>query len=506
MASDNRRIAKNTMYLYIRMLLIMGVSLYTSRVILDKLGVTDYGLYNVVGGVVAMLSFINGTLSIGTSRFITYELGRGDKERLWSTFNTSFYTHLCLSVIILAIMETAGLWFFYNKLVIPAERLDACFWVYQISLLTTFISITQVPYTALVQSHEDFNTYAYVSIFEALGKLGICYMVTMTMWDKLIVYAILGATIQLIVALFYRYYCNHHYKESHLSLTFDKKIFKGIMGFSGWNIIANLTETLKSQGVIIIINIFLAPVVVAAQSLANQVSNALMGFITNFRVAFNPQIIKLYAAGDHDASKKLTLDATVICFDLVLLLSLPCIYTMKTIMGIWLVEVPDYAVVFTQYILIANVIGTFSASFYIPMMAANRIKLNSIAAVFFGVLIFVVLYFILRSGGDAMWVAYMNLIMVAAFSFIVKPYVLWKEIDYKISELVSCYWTCTKVLLLSLVLSYPVAHSVGDSIWEAAIIIVVAVVAVGVSSFIFLEKEMRVKLITFVKGKFQNKL
>lgn len=501
MASDNRRIAKNTMYLYIRMLLIMGVSIYTSRVILDKLGVTDYGLYNVVGGVVAMLSFINGTLSIGTSRFITYELGRGDKERLWSTFNTSFYTHLCLSVIILAIMETAGLWFFYNKLVIPPERLDACFWVYQISLLTTFISITQVPYIALVQSHEDFNTYAYVSIFEALGKLGICYMVTMTMWDKLIVYAILGATIQLIVALFYRYYCNHHYKESHLSLTFDKKIFKGIMGFSGWNIIANLTETLKSQGVIIIINMFLAPVVVAAQSLANQVSIALMAFVNNFRVAFNPQIIKLYAAGDRDASKKLTLDATVICFDLVLVLSLPCIYTMKTIMGIWLVEVPDYAVVFTQYILVANIIRTFDASFYIPMMAANKIKLNSIAAVFFGVFLFIALYFILRYGGDAMWVVYMNLILAVVFSLIVKPYILWREIDYSISELASCYWTCTKVLILSLVLTYPLVHFLGESIWESAIIIFVTVLAVGVSSFVFLGNEMRTKFIIFVKGK-----
>lgn len=487
------------------MLLIMGVSLYTSRVILDKLGVTDYGLYNVVGGVVAMLSFINGTLSIGTSRFITYELGRGDKERLWSTFNTSFYTHLFLSVIILAIMETAGLWFFYNKLVIPPERLSACFWVYQISLLTTFISITQVPYSSLVQSHEDFNTYAYISIFEAFGKLGICYMVSMTRWDKLVVYAVLIALIQLIVALYYRYYCNHHYEESHLSLTFDKRIFKGIMGFSGWNIIANLTETLKLQGVIIIINMFLAPVVVAAQSLANQVSNALMGFVTNFRVAFNPQIIKLYAAGDRDASKKLTLDATVICFDLVLILSLPCIYTMKTIMGLWLVEVPDYAVVFTQYILVANVIRTFDASFYIPMMAANKIKFNSIAAAFFGVSLFITLYFILKSEGDAMWVVYMNLITASIFSLIVKPYILWREIDYSISELASCYWTCIKVLILSVALTYPVVHFFGESVWESAIIIIETIIVVGISSFVFLGKEMRVKLIIFVKDKFNKR-
>lgn len=505
MASDNKRIAKNTMYLYARMFLIMGVTLYTSRVILDKLGVTDYGLYNVVGGVVAMLSFFNGTLSIGTSRFITYELGTGNKEKLWQTFNTSFYTHLCLSFIILLIMETAGLWFFYNKLVIPEERLTACFWVYQLSLLTTFVNISQVPYTSLVQSHEDFNTYAYVSIFEALAKLGICYMVSITAWDKLIVYAVLIALIQIAVAIYYRFYCNRHYEESHLALSFDKNIFKGLMSFSGWNIVANLTETLRLQGVVIIINMFLAPVVVAAQALANQVSYALMGFVTNFRTAFNPQIIKLYAAGERDASKKLTLQATIVCFDLILLLALPCIYTMKTIMGLWLVEVPEYAVIFTQFVLIANIIGTFSASFYIPMMAANKIKFNSIASVFLGVMQFVGLYFILRFGGDAMWVPYVNLILVIGFSLFVKPYVLWKDIDYSLTELLKCYRDCAKVFLLSFAVSYPLVYFLGDSIWEAAIIIFVTVLAVGISSFAFMEREMRSKLVSLVKNKIHHK-
>ena len=505
MASDNKRIAKNTMYLYIRMFLIMGVTLYMSRVLLDKLGVTDYGLYNVVGGVVAMLSFLNGTLTAGTSRFITYEMGTGDKEKLWRTFNTSFYTHLCLSGVIVLIMETAGLWFFYNKLVIPADRLDACFWVYQLSLLTTFVSISQVPYNSLVTSHEHFGIYAYVSIFEALAKLGVCYLITITPFDKLIVYAILLASIQISIALFYRFYCNRHYEESHLALTFDKKIFKGIMGFSGWNIIANLTNTLTLQGVVIIMNMFLAPVVVAAQALANQVSHALMGFVTNFRTAFNPQIIKLYAAGERDASKKLTLQATVVCFDMVLLLALPCIYTMKTIMGVWLVEVPEYAVIFTQCILISNILATFSASFYIPMMAANKIKFNSVASVFLGIMQFVLLYFILRMGGNALWVPILHIIMVIGYSMIVKPYVLWKDIDYSLKELLRCYWDCTKVFLLSFIISYPLYYFLSDTIWEAAIIIFVTVLAVGISSFVFMEKEMRTKLVSLVKNKIHHK-
>lgn len=498
MPSNNTRIAKNTMYLYIRMFLIMGVTLYTSRVILDKLGVTDYGLYNVVGGVVAMLSFLNGTLSIGTSRCITYELGTGNKEKLWNTFNTSFYTHLFLSVIIIIIMETVGLYFFYNKLVIPEDRVNACFWVFQLSLLTTFVSITQVPYTSLVQSHEDFNVYAYISFFEALGKLVICYMVSITGWDKLITYATLISLIQIIVAFYYRVYCNRHYVESHLSLCFDRQIFRGLLGFSGWNIVANLTETLKLQGVVIIINMFLAPTVVAAQALANQVSNALMGFITNFRTAFNPQIIKLYAAGDYDGSKKLTLQATVVCYDLVLLLSLPCIYTMKTLMGLWLVEVPEFAVVFTQYILVCNIIGTFNASFYIPMMAANKIKFNSIAAVFLGLLQFVLLYIVLKNNGGAMWVPYLNLIAMIGFSVIVKPFVLWKEIDYSIKELLGCYWGCIKVTILSLVLTLPLYLLMDESIINSLLIALLSIVAVVVSSVIFMEKNMRSKLYTLI--------
>lgn len=271
------------------------------------------------------------------------------------------------------------------------------------------------------------------------------------------------------------------------------------MGFSGWNIIANLTETLKLQGVVIIMNLFLAPVVVAAQALANQVSTAIMGFITNFRTAFNPQIIKLYAAGECDASKKLTLQATIVCFDLILILALPCIYTMKTIMNVWLVEVPDYAVVFTQCILISNIIGTFSASFYVPMMAANKIKFNSVASVFLGILQFVLLYFILRMGGSALWVPILHIIMVIGYSMVVKPYVLWKDINYSLTELLKCYLGCAKVFLLSFAVSYPLVYFLGDSIWEAAIIIFVTVLAVGISSFIFMEKEMRTKLVSLVK-------
>lgn len=203
--SDNRRIAKNTVFLYIRMLIIMGVTLFTSRVVLDKLGVDDYGLYNVVGGIVGMLMFLNGTLSTGTSRFITFELGRKDYAKLKSTFNTAFYTHLALALILALILETFGLWFLYNKLIIPIDRLHAAVVAYHISIATMIVSLTQVPYTSLIIAHEKMGIYAYISIFEAIAKLGIVYLLMITDNDRLIVYAVLLAIVQCLVALFYRF-------------------------------------------------------------------------------------------------------------------------------------------------------------------------------------------------------------------------------------------------------------------------------------------------------------
>lgn len=503
-SANNKRIAKNTLFLYFRMILIMGVTLYTSRVILDKLGVNDYGLYKVVGGVVGMLSFLNGTLSNGTSRFLTYELGAGNQERLRITFSTAFYVHAALALIILILMETGGMWFLYYKLVIPDERLMACVWVFQLSILTTFVAITQVPYTAVIMAHEHMSVYAYISIFEAFAKLGVCYLLSIASVDRLIVYAILIAVVQILVAVFYRVYCVRHFSESRLQKVFDKSIFRGMMGFSGWNIMANLAETLKLQGVLVLINMFFVPVVAAAQAVANDVSNAMMQFVNNFRTAINPQIIKLYASGNKDASKKLTLQTTVYCFDLILLLSLPAIVMMDKLMEIWLVEVPDYAVAFTRWIIICNVVNTFNASFYIPMMAANKMRSNSIAAVFFGIGLFVVLYILLRLGFGPMWVQYIGLIMAVAFALFVKPFILYREIDYSFKELLVCYWDCAKVLLLASVIILPSLNLMDNGMLPTIIKGTISFIAVALASYLFLERQAKMKLHTFILNKIRN--
>lgn len=501
-SANNKRIAKNTMFLYFRMILIMGVTLYTSRIILDKLGVEDYGLYQVVGGVVGILSFLNGTLSTGTSRFLTYELGTGDLEKLKRTFSTGFYTHVILALIVVLLMETGGLWFLYNKLVIPPERIDACFWVFQLSIFTTFVAITQVPYTATIMAHERMGIYAYISIFEALAKLGVCYLLSISTIDRLVFYAILIAIVQLLVAMFYRIYSVRYFVESKLLLVFDRRILKSMMGFSGWNVLANISNMLGHQGTLVLINMFFTPVIVAAQAIAGQVSGAMMQFVNNFRVAINPQVIKLYAAGNREESKRLTIQTTIFCFDLVLLLGLPAIIVMDKLMHIWLVEVPNYAVVFTQWIIVRQIVGTFSYSFYIPMMAANKMKTNSMAAVYLGIGEFVVLYILLKLGFGPMWIQYLAFaVTTVGFSLIVKPWILIREIDYNIKEIGLCYLTCLKTLMLALILSAIPTYFLSDSLLHSAIKVCVSGMAVCLSSYLFMDKQTKKKLGTLIKSK-----
>lgn len=489
--SDNKRIAKNTVFLYFRMFIIMGVTLYTSRVVLDKLGADDYGLYNVVGGVVAMLGFLNGTLSISTSRFITFELGTGSLERQKRTFSTALIIHLALCGFVFIFLETVGLLFFYNKLVIPPNRLEATFWVYQCSIITSIIAISQVPYTSAIMGHERMNIYAYISIFEAIAKLLIVYFLTITSYDKMVFYAILIGVVQFFVAMSYRMFCIWNFKECHLSLDFDKGIFKRMISFSGWNLTANVAEMLKLQGVLVLMSMFFQPAVVAAQAIGNQITGAMMQFINNVKTAVNPQIIKLYASGDYAASRRLTLKSTVYVFDLLLLLGLPFILLMEPVLKLWLVEVPPYTVVFAQYIVASQIIGNFAASFYTPMVASGKIKKNAVAAVIFGFGHFVILYLILKYGGGEMWVQYTNLALIAIFSYVVKPYILYKDINYSVRELLVCYGDCLKVTALSCILSVPVYLLLDKTLINYVFILCVTVVSVAISSYVFTEKSDR---------------
>lgn len=324
--SDNKRIAKNTIYLYFRMILTMLIALYTSRVILEKLGVDDYGIYNAVGGIVGFLSFLNSALATGSSRFLTFELGVGDEEKLKRIFSSLLTVHIILAGIVALIAETVGLWFLYHKMVIPPDRMQVAVYAFHISILTSVLTITQVPYGATIISHERMNVYAYASIFEVSAKLGICYLLGYGNVDRLILYAFLIFIVQAILIVFYRFYCRYHFSETKFSFIWDKSILKPVLSFSGWSLFADGTTALSKQGVLILLNMFFAPAVVSARAISLQVNSAANQLVNNFRTAVNPQIVKLYAVKDLEGSKKLLLFSTNVSYYLMLMISLPLFF------------------------------------------------------------------------------------------------------------------------------------------------------------------------------------
>ena len=280
--ANNKRIAKNTLMLYFRMLLIMAVTFYTSRVVLQTLGIEDYGIYNVVGGIVAMFGFLNSAMSSGTQRYLTFELGRGDKEKLKRVFITSMNIHIIIAVIVFILAETAGLWLLYNKMTIPEDRFDAAFWVYQCSILSTMVMFISVPYNATIIAHERMSAFAYISILEAILKLLIVYLLLLGDIDKLILYAVLMLAVQVIIRFTYNIYCRRHFEETRYSFLFDKQLFKEMLSFSGWNLWGNMASVAFTQGLNILLNMFFGVTVNAAMGIAQQVNSALYSFVSNF--------------------------------------------------------------------------------------------------------------------------------------------------------------------------------------------------------------------------------
>lgn len=504
MAIDSKRIAKNTIFLYARLILVFAVTLYTSRVVLDKLGVEDYSLYNVVISVIGLLSFLNGTLSSGTSRFITFELGKNNEEKLKKTFGTALFTHILLAGIVVLLGETLGLWYFFDIMVCPPERLGAAFWVYQFSVVTAVLSILQVPYTAEIMAHEEMNIYAYIGIYEAVAKLLIVYLLFIAPWDKLVVYGFLMMLVPITVFGFYVFYSHKLFVEVKFRPSYDKSIFWAILKFSGWNIIANISNMLMSQGVIMLLNAFFAPVVVAAQAVTNQVSNALMQFVENVRQAVNPQVIKLYADKKYDESKQLTFISAEYVFDLLLLMGVPLILIMPNLLNVWLVEVPQYTVEFIRLILIQDILGNFSAAFYTPMVAANKIQKNSIAAAFLCVAQFGMLCLLFKLGFSPIWTRYIGILFCCIWSFVVKPYILWKDVEYKWDEMSVCVLRCVRNAVIVSALSYAVYLIIPQTNFGYSILVAgLSAIAVIMTTYIFMSQSMKKKILTLVAQRIQ---
>lgn len=373
-AANNKRIAKNTLMLYFRMLFTMAVSLFTSRVVLNTLGVEDYGIYNVVGGVVSMFSIISGSLSAAISRFITVELAKGDADKLRKTFSASVTIQLLLSLIIVVLIESIGVWFLNVKMVIPAERMDAANWVLQFSIVTFVINLISVPYNATIIAHEKMSAFAYISILEVVCKLVIVYLLKISPIDRLVFYAILMCAVSVIIRLVYGYYCNRHFAECKFSFRFDKDLLKRMFSFAGWNFIGASSAVLRDQGGNIIINLFGGPAVNAARGIAMQVNHAIVGFSNNFMTALNPQITKSYASGEQDYMMKLIFRGARFSFYMLLFLSLPVLVSTHYILSVWLGIVPEHSVLFVQLSLIFAMSDSISTPLITAMLATGNIR------------------------------------------------------------------------------------------------------------------------------------
>lgn len=373
-AENNKRIAKNTLMLYFRMLVMMAVSLYTSRVVLDTLGVSDYGIYNVVGGFVTMFSLISGAMTTATQRFLSFAIGEGKTKEVTSLFSTAVIIHIGLALIILIAGETIGVWFVANKMNFPPGRYTAAIWVFEFSLLTFLVSVINVPYNAAIIAYEKMSAFAYISIIEVVLKLVIVYLLLITPFDRLIFYAILMAVVQLGVQLIYASYTHRKIKTCHCNWRLNHQYFKQMTSFVSWNLIGSLAGVCKDQGLNVVLNLFFGTAVNAARGVAIQVSTAINRFVTNFQMAMNPQIVKLYATDEKQEMFKLVFRGSRFSYLLLLCLSLPVVIEAPFILNIWLVKVPDYTVVFLRLIIFTALIDSLSNTLITSMHASGKVR------------------------------------------------------------------------------------------------------------------------------------
>lgn len=376
--SDNKTIARNSILLYLRMLLSIIVSIYTSRIVLQTLGVSDYGVYNVVGGVVAMLTFLNSAMAGATSRFFTFEMGKDDTKRLNNTFSSAMFIHIGLAAVVLIITETFGLWLLCNKLVIPEERMFAAHVVYQCSIIGMVITFTQVPYNAAIISHEKMDVYAYVELLHVFLKLGIVYLLLVGNFDKLVLYAILVLSVNVIVAMTYRIYCLKNFVETKVVFLWDKSILEPMLSFFGWNAFSGCGYSLRVYGSNIVLNTFFGTIVNAAGGIAATVQGIIIGFIGNIVTAFRPQIIKNYSSGNINRMLTLTVSSIRLNTFLAALVVIPVFIDAEYIFQLWLGSVPKYSIEFCRLLLFGIFITCVSQIVTIGLHATGNIKLPSI--------------------------------------------------------------------------------------------------------------------------------
>ena len=417
-SANNKRIAKNTLYLYVRMFLIMIVSLYTSRVVLATLGVIDFGIFNVVGGIVAMMGVFNGAMTSSVQRYLSYEIGAGDKRRLQNVFSVSVLIFFSFAILLIFLAETIGLWFLNTQLVIPSERMSAANWVYQVTLFSVVIKLMTNPYMASIIANERMNIFAYISVAEVFLNLLIVYLLVLISYDKLIMYGILLCFISLIVFSFYCYYCVTTFDECKYQFVKDKALYKEIISYSGWNLFGSAANVIKGQGLNVLLNMFFSPAVSAARGIANQINSAVTQFFSNFYTAVRPQITKYYAQGDLNSMFHLVFQSSRLSYYLILIIALPILIETPTIINLWLGQTPEYTVIFTRLIVLITAVDAIANPLMTTAHATGKIALYQSVVGSTIVLNIPISYLFLKNGGSPVIVFIVSLIISVSCIFL----------------------------------------------------------------------------------------
>lgn len=507
MEKNSSRVAKNTLYLYFRTLFVMCISIYTSRIVLEVLGVENYGIYNVVGGFVAMFSVLSGTLTAASQRYIAFELGK-QKPQLAKVFSTTISIHFLLAFVIFILLESIGIWFLNNKMNIDQDRLFAANCVFQCSVITFCVSLVSIPYNAAIVAYEKMSVFAYISIFEVLAKLGAVYALFIIKYDSLIVYAIFMLVVAIMLRCIYGTYCNRFLKDCRYRLLLDKRIFKEMLGFCGWNFIGSSSAILNGQGINLLINLFFGVTLNAARGISSQVENAVNTFVQNFMMALNPQITKGYASQDYAYVIKLLVLGTKISFFLFGIICLPIFLNAEYILKIWLKNVPEYACLFVKLGLIYNLLQNLSQCLYTVMLASGKIKNYQLVVGGLSLLAFPATLLFFKMGLGPEW-GYLSIIIFSIVCFIARlPFIKKMLPGFFVHMLLK---KALIPIFFSTISVVVIAYFINLSIQNSSFVVFVLKVALIVFSccivvfFIGFSKEEKSKVLEIVKNKIVKK-
>jgi O-antigen/teichoic acid export membrane protein len=507
---NSSRIAKNTLFLYFRMIILMLVTLYTSRIVLLALGVEDFGIYSVVGGIVLLFSFFNSAMASASQRFLSFEIGRDDNIKLKKVFSASLTIHLVIALLLLILAETIGLWILNNHLEIPDNRIDAANWVYQFSVATFVLKIIQVPFHATVIAHERMSFYAYISVAEAVLTLLLVFLLLEIEYDKLKLYALFIFSLALLVFFIFVIFCKSKFKSSSFELVKDKKLYNEMISYSGWSLFGNLAFVVKGQGVNILLNMFFGPAINAARAIAFQVQAAVQTFVSNFQVAVNPQIIKSYAANEQNEMMSLVFKSSKFSFYLLLFLTLPILLEADYILLLWLKIVPEYTALFTILIIINSLIDCLSGPLMISAQATGKIKVYQLIVGGILLLNFPMAYALLYMGYPPESTFYVS-IFLSLIALYLRLLILKKLVSLPVSDFLrNVLGQVTLIAILSAVLPVFVYFQFSPGFLRfsvvllassASVMLIVYFLGLNLSERLFLKNQFQKVLFKFKKIK-----